>query len=182
VQDAYYSNLPGEHGADIGFLLSIAGWGWHSETALHTLRLITSGLFDRLPSLQLIIGHMGEMLPMALARSSSALSNVVKLQQPVAEYFQSNIHVTTSGYFTRPPLQCALDVLGIDRVMFSIDYPFSTTQQGRDFLDSAAKSLSAQHLGKLSHRNAERLLNGLSHGDSPGENASAADVLLTRQA
>ena len=62
VYDTYFTGLPGE----TGHLLSIAGWGWHAETALHTLRLIVAGVFDRLPSLQLIIGHMGEMLPMAL--------------------------------------------------------------------------------------------------------------------
>ncbi len=63
VQKAYFSGLPGE----LGHLLSIAGWGWHAETGLHVLRLIVSGLFARLPELQLIIGHMGEGLPYALA-------------------------------------------------------------------------------------------------------------------
>ena len=70
VQQAYFSGLPDP----LGYMLSIAGWGWHAETGLHTLRLITSGLFDRLPSLQLIIGHMGEFLPYALARSSNVLT------------------------------------------------------------------------------------------------------------
>jgi uncharacterized protein len=60
VREAYYSGLPGE----MGRMLSIAGWGWHSETALHTLRLIVSGLFDKVPGLQLVIGHMGEGLPL----------------------------------------------------------------------------------------------------------------------
>ena len=69
VRQAYFSGLPGE----LGFLLSIAGWGWHAETGLHTLRLIVSGLFDRFRTLQLIIGHMGEGLPYALARSSGCL-------------------------------------------------------------------------------------------------------------
>jgi predicted TIM-barrel fold metal-dependent hydrolase len=159
VRDAYYSGLPGERGADLGFLLSIAGWGWHSETAIHSLRLIVSGLFDRHPGLQLIIGHMGEMLPMALARTSAVLSNAAThLQRPVAEYFQSNIHVTTSGYFTQPPLRCALDVLGIDRLLFSVDYPFSATTQGRGFLHDAAEWLSEEDMAKLAHGNAERLL------------------------
>ena len=154
VRQAYYSNLPG----DLGLLLSIAGWGWHAETALHTLRLIVSGIFDRLPTLQLIIGHMGEGIPYALARSSAVLSQAAHLRQPVAEYFKSNIHITTSGYFTAPPLQCAIEVVGIDRLMFSVDYPFSPNTRGRDYLNTVAQTLTPEDMTKLTHANAERLL------------------------
>jgi predicted TIM-barrel fold metal-dependent hydrolase len=155
VKNAYFSGLPGE----LGHLLSIAGWGWHAETGLHTLRLILSGLFDRFPSLQLIIGHMGEGLPYALARSSGVLSQAAPhLCQPVAGYFKSNIHLTTSGYFSQPPLRCAMDVVGIDRLMFSIDYPFSPNGRGRAYLDSLQELLSSEDLAKLVHRNAEALL------------------------
>jgi uncharacterized protein len=122
------------------------------------LRLILSGLFDRLPALQLIIGHMGEGLPYALARTSGVLSPAAPhLRQPVADYFRTNIHITTSGYFTQPPLRCALDVLGIDRILFSVDYPFSPNTRGRQFLDSLQPTLSIEDLEKLTHRNAERL-------------------------
>ncbi|HEX4022096.1 MAG TPA: amidohydrolase family protein [Acidobacteriaceae bacterium] len=156
VREAYYSGLPDE----LGFFLSIAGWGWHAETGLHTLRLIVSGLFDRLPSLQLIIGHMGEGLPYALARSSGILSQAAPhLRQPVADYFQSNIHCTTSGYFTLPPLRCALEVVGIDRLLFSVDYPYSPNTRGRAFLDSLSNILDSNDVAKLTHRNAEHLLN-----------------------
>lgn len=155
VQQAYYTGLPG----DLGYLLSVAGWGWHSETALHTLRLIVSGLFDRLPTLQLIIGHMGEGLPYALARSSGVLSQAAHLRQPVADYFRSNIHITTSGYFTQPPLRCAIDVVGIDRLLFSVDYPFSPNTRGRAYLADLEQALTQEDLTKLTHRNAEQLLN-----------------------
>lgn len=155
VERAYFSGLPGE----TGHLLSIAGWGWHAETALHTLRLIVSGVFDRLPGLQLIIGHAGEGLPAALTRSSGILSGAApNLRQPVAAYFQTNIHITTSGYFTLPPFRCALDVIGVDRLMFSVDYPFAANASGRAFLDSLPEMLSADDIAALAHRNAERLL------------------------
>ena len=154
VQKAYYSGLPG----DLGQLLSIAGWGWHAETALHTLRLIVSGVFDRFPGLQLIIGHMGEGLPFALARSSAVLSRAATLRQPVAEYFKTNIHLTTSGYFTQPPLRCALDVVGIDHMMFSVDYPFSPNTHGRKYLDELAAMLSPEELASFTHENAEKLM------------------------
>jgi|SRR5665213_15550 len=155
VRQAYFSGLPG----DLGQMLSIAGWGWHTETGLHTLRLIVSGVFDRLPGLQLIIGHMGEGLPYALARSSGILSHSApQLRQPVSAYFQSNIHITTSGYFTVPPLRCALDVVGIDRLLFSIDYPFSPNTIGQAFANSLSGALGNDDLAKLTHGNAERVL------------------------
>ena len=155
VRQAYFSGLSGE----LGQLLSIAGWGWHAETGLHTLRLIVSGLFDRLPTLQLIIGHMGEGLPYALARSSGILSRAAPhLRQPVAAYFRTNIHLTTSGYFTQPPLHCALEVVGIDRLLFSVDYPFSPNDRGRAFLQGLPDLLSEEDLSRLAYRNAESLL------------------------
>jgi len=154
VMKAYFSGLPG----DTGQLLSIAGWGWHAETALHTLRLIVAGVFDRLPELQMIIGHMGEGLPYALARSSSVLSGPSHLRQTVADYFQSNVHVTTSGYFTQAPLRCAVEVLGIDRMMYSVDYPFSPNTKGKKFLEDAAGWLSEEDMTKLAGGNAARLL------------------------
>jgi uncharacterized protein len=152
VKNVYFSGLP----AETAHLLSIAGWGWHAENGLHTLRLIVSGMFDRFPDLQIVIGHMGEGVPYALARSSSVLGAVTKhLQRSVEEYFRHNFHVTTSGYFTVPPFQCALDVVGIDRLMYSVDYPFSPNTRGRDFLN--ALSLADTDYAKLTHGNAEAL-------------------------
>jgi hypothetical protein len=154
VQKAYFSGLPGE----LGMLLSIAGWGWHAETGLHTLRLIVSGLFDRSPELKLIIGHMGEGLPNALARSSGILSGPAHLKQTVAEYFRTNIHLTTSGYFSQPPLKCAVEVVGIDRILFSVDYPFSPNTYGRKFLQDAAGWLDEAEMEKLKGGNAQQVL------------------------
>jgi predicted TIM-barrel fold metal-dependent hydrolase len=155
VGHAYYSGLPD----GLGYMLSIAGWGWHAETGLHTLRLIVSGLFDRLPGLQVIIGHMGEGLPYALARSSGILSRAATdLRQPVADYFQTNLHITTSGYFTLPPLRCALDVVGIERLLFSVDYPFSPNTHGQTFLETVPALLGPEDIAKLASGNAERLL------------------------
>jgi predicted TIM-barrel fold metal-dependent hydrolase len=153
VRAAYYSGLPG----DTGHLLSIAGWGWHSETAIHILRLILAGVLDRLPKLQVIIGHMGEGIPYALARTNGVLTPASKhLKRSIAETFQQQVHVTTSGYFTRPPFECAREVLGLDRLMYSVDYPFSANSKGRDFLPTL--NLNEADLAKLTHINAEKLL------------------------
>lgn len=153
VQQAYFSGLP----EDLGFLLSTAGWGWHVETGMHCLRLIGMGLFDRFPKLQIIIGHMGENLPYSLARADSVLTrSPQKLCRPFADYFHEHFHVTTSGYFTTPPFLCALQVVGADRILYSVDYPFSPTQAGRRFLDSLP--LNPADMRKIAHQNAERLL------------------------
>lgn len=158
VKQAYYSGMPGPDGELLGELLSIAGWGWHTETGLYALRVIVSGLFDRLPTLQLILGHMGEGIPYALARSGGMLSHVAKhLERSVTDTFLQQVHVTTSGYFTRPSFDCAEEVLGIDRLLFSIDYPFSSNEEGRAFLD-ALNPMNNDRRAKLTHANAERLL------------------------
>jgi uncharacterized protein len=153
VRAAYFSGLP----ENLSFMLSTAGWGWHVETGMHALRLMVSGLFDRFPGLQIIIGHMGEDLPYSLARADTVLSRARQQgSRSVREYFYQHFHITTSGYFTIPPFLCALEVVGADRILFSIDYPFSSTETGRRFLDSLP--LNPADLHKIAHGNAERLL------------------------
>lgn len=153
VMEAYYGGLP----ATQSWGMATAAWGWHSETGIHVLRLVISGVLDRHPGLQLIIGHMGEMLPFMLARADQVLTPLSPtLRQRVADYFQTNIWITTSGFFTHAPLQCALSVVGADRIIFAVDYPFSANKAGRAFLDSAA--ISQADRIKIAHRNAERLL------------------------
>jgi uncharacterized protein len=176
VRDTYYSGLP-DHRGDV---LSIGGWGWHSEVALECLRLMAAGVFDRFPKLKIIIGHMGEGLPYSLARIDSILSRSVpavcftlnlnsqspdpakflRLERRVTEYFQDNFYVTTSGFFTLPPLLLAWQVVGSDHLLFSIDNPFSPNVRGRELLDTLSTRLVMNDgdIAKLVHVNAERLL------------------------
>ena len=153
VRKAYYEGLPGH----AGFTLSIAGWGWHSEVAIHALRLALSGALDRHPRLKLIIGHMGEGLPAMLARCDQVFGRDVRhLRRSLSETIVDQVYITTSGLFTQPPFEVALTVFGIDRVLFSIDYPYSSNRQGRAFLDSV--KLAGGDLEKLAHANADQLL------------------------
>ena len=156
IADIYYSGLPNHAG--MAEALACYGWGWHSETALHVLRLLYSGIFDRYPKLNLIIGHMGEMLPMMMARSERAFKpgNGGANQRTLTETFHQQVHITTSGFFTQPPLRIALDTFGIDNIMFSIDYPFSTNEMGIEFLN--AIELPEEHVAKIAHGNADKLL------------------------
>lgn len=149
----YFAGLPD----GVGGTMSLAGWGWHAENGLHSFRLVLSGVFDRFPKLQFIIGHMGETVPFTLARADDWLSPLAThLERRVADYFLSNFHITTSGYFALQPLLCALTVFGADRIMFAVDYPYSPNESGRHLLDTAP--LSPGDLAKISHKNAERLL------------------------
>ena len=153
VMKAYFGGLP----SSTGFLLSIAAWGWHVETGLHCLRLIVSGLFDRLPKLKIIIGHMGEALPYSIVRADAVLAHDAKhLRRRVSEYFQEHFYITTSGFFSLPPFLCALEVVGADRILFSVDYPYSPNTVGRAFLNSLP--VSPEDMAKIAHGNAERLL------------------------
>ena len=139
------------------FRLATAAWGWHSEVAIHVLRLVLSGTLDRHPKLRLIIGHMGEGLAAMMVRSDRTLADYVgHLTRSVAQTILDQVSVTTSGLFTQPPLDVALAVFGIDRVMFSIDYPYSSNRTGRNFLDTL--KLPAADLEKFAHGNADRLL------------------------
>jgi predicted TIM-barrel fold metal-dependent hydrolase len=153
VQEAYFSGLPSQ----TGFFLATAAWGWHVETGTHCLRLIASGLFDRFPKLRIIIGHMGEDLPFSIARAEMILSRDTKhLKRRVGEYFQEHFYITTSGYFTLPPFLCTLQVVGADRILFSVDYPYSPNAAGRTFLNMLP--VSPEDMAKITHGNAERLL------------------------
>jgi predicted TIM-barrel fold metal-dependent hydrolase len=153
VRRAYYSDL--QPGA--GRVLESAAWGWHSETAIHVLRMVLAGTLDRHPRLKLVIGHMGEMLPVMLARIDevSAL-DIDHLNRPISRTILDQVWLTTSGIFSAPPFLAALLTFGIDRIMFSVDYPYAPNARGRDFLDGI--SLAPADMARLTHGNADALL------------------------
>ena len=153
VHQAYYAGL--EEGA--ARVLATAAWGWHQETAIHLLRMVIAGTLDKHRKLKLIIGHMGEMLPVMLDRIDdvSAL-DIGHLQRPISRQILDQTWITTSGIFTAPPFVAALQTFGIDRIMFSVDYPFAPNESGRKFLERI--SLSPADMEKLTHGNADKLL------------------------
>lgn len=156
VMDAYYSNIGNITGPFDA--LACWGWGWHSETAIHVLRLLVAGIFDTYPQLKIIIGHMGEMLPMMWDRSNRSFQPGAGglNQRTLKDTFRQQLYITTSGLFTQPPLQVALDTIGIDNIMLSVDYPFSNNQMGIDFLNEI--NLPPEQVAKIAHGNADKLL------------------------
>jgi len=153
VRETYYSGLD----PAVAACLSTSGWGWHSECAMHVLRMVANGVFEELPDLKIIVGHMGEGLPFHLDRIEDMLNPVVTGHAlSVVETLRRNLYLTTSGYNSDAPLLCALSAFGVDRVMFSVDHPFGDSVRATTFLNSAP--VSASDLETIAHGTAESLL------------------------
>ena len=149
---ATYSDYPALRGS---------AWGFHIETAEHILRLMLSGVFDRYPKLKVIIGHMGEMLPFWAWRIDHRIKEEgwrekIACKKTIREYLQSNIFITTSGYFDTPALLHAKATMGTDRIMFSVDYPYENCVQAGHWMDTL--SLSHEDKEKIAYKNASGLL------------------------
>lgn len=138
--------------------LMAAVWAFTVETATHALRLITSGLFDRFPRLNIVLGHMGETLPFNIWRTNDAFSmgrGGKQLNKPLAAYLSENFFITTAGNFSTPALLETMLVVGADRIMFSIDYPWASMDDGSKWFDEAP--ISEADRRKIGRENAEKL-------------------------
>ena len=155
VHEAYYANLPTKGMSD---QLARAGWGWHQEVAIHVLRLVLSGTLDKHPKLKIIIGHMGEGLPAMMTRCDQAFARAAgtHLKRSISATILDQVWITTSGFFSLAPFMAALLTFGTDRILFSVDYPFSKHKDGRAFLD--ALPVARDDLRKIAHANADALL------------------------
>jgi 2,3-dihydroxybenzoate decarboxylase len=134
-------------------------WEWTTETASHALRLIVTGVFDRFPRAQVILGHMGETLPFMLWRLDSRYAFTAtdrRVKRNPSEYLRDNFSITTSGQCSDPPLLASLASMGTDRVMFSIDYPYESSDVAGRFIESAAVTEDVRAL--VGHANAEAIL------------------------
>jgi predicted TIM-barrel fold metal-dependent hydrolase len=137
--------------------LSTGSWGWHVDVGTHVLRLYGAGVFDRFPKLKLIIGHNGEALPMFLDRiDSTGLRNDTTFNK----VWNTNIHITTSAFFTIRTFQQLRQVMPIERIMYSVDYPFESTTSGWNFIQELARGrvLTNREMDLFAYKNAERLL------------------------
>jgi predicted TIM-barrel fold metal-dependent hydrolase len=141
----------------VSAMFAAAGWGWHIETAVHLIRMILGGVFDRFPRLQVIIGHLGEGIPFMLPRLNRNFTpDLTKLKRPFGAYLRENVHYTFGGFnFPATFLDLLLEI-GVDRIMFSVDYPYGSMAEARAFLDHIP--VSAADRERIAHGNAERLL------------------------
>ena len=151
VVDAYYRDylekFPG---------LLTAAWGFTVETATQGVRLVLSGVFDAYPGLKVILGHLGESLPFSAWRIDMALARPGNQGSAFRDTFRSHFWVTTSGNFSTPALLCCVMEMGVDRILFSVDYPFVPNAPGVKWMRDVP--LGPEDRAKILSGNARRLL------------------------
>ena len=134
-------------------------YGFGVDTGMHLLAIITSGVFDRFPKLKLVVGHLGEALPFWLFRldymhratvASKRYAFMKPLQRQVSDYLRENVYVTSSGMAWAPAIQFCQQVLGVDRVMYAMDYPYQF---------EASEVLAMDSVGTAADRNSFYALN-----------------------
>ncbi len=133
-----------------------AAWGFTVETATQAIRLILGGVFEAHPQLKIILGHLGEGLPFYLWRINMGLTRDGAGPTWFRDTFCEHFWITTSGFFSDPALLCCMMEMGIDRILFSIDYPFVDNQPGAKWLETLP--LCAEDKEKLLNGNVKRLL------------------------
>jgi predicted TIM-barrel fold metal-dependent hydrolase len=150
VLKAYFEGFPE---------LQTAAWGFAMETCTHFMRMIFAGVFDAFPRLKIILGHLGEGIPFWLDRfeDHTRFAMVERgLKKTPRQYMTENLVITCSGNFSVPSLLCSVMTLGIDNVMFSVDWPYESNRIGVDFLNRLP--FAEADKAKIAHGNAERIL------------------------
>ncbi len=153
VREPYY----GGFNKEVSARLSLFGWGWHNEAGVHVIRMMLAGIFDRHPRLQVISGHWGEMVPFYLQRMDDSLpQEATGLARTLTDTYRQHVYVTPSGMLNLPHFEFIHKVLGPDRILYSVDYPYLTLSGARAFLERLA--VSQEDREKIAHGNAETLL------------------------
>lgn len=155
VTKAYYGTYLEQYPA-----LLTAGWGFTVETATQGIRIVLSGVLDKYPNLKIILGHLGESLPFSLWRIDQALSrpeNKSTSSSSFRDAFSEHFWITTSGNFSNPALLCCVMEMGIDRILFSIDYPFVENTPGVEWVENDVPLCKEDRI-KILSGNAEKLL------------------------
>lgn len=153
VQQVYYGGFTDE----VTARLSMFGWGWHNESGVQLLRLMLSGAFDRNPKLNVISGHWGEMLPFYLQRLDDSIPQEASgLNRTLTKTFQDQVFVTPSGMLTMPHFQFIYELMGAEKILYSIDYPYQSLDGAQAFIHNLP--ISDQEKELIAHGNTEKLL------------------------
>jgi 5-carboxyvanillate decarboxylase len=136
-------------------------YGFGVDTGMHLLAIITRGAFDRFPKLRIVVGHLGEALPFWMFRldymhratvNSQRYSFLKPLQRKVSEYLRENVYVTSSGMAWAPAIQFCQQVLGVDRVMYAMDYPYQFEASEVVEMDAAGTDIERRKFYELNAR------------------------------
>jgi 2,3-dihydroxybenzoate decarboxylase len=150
VMDVYYK----EYAKDFPMVIR-AAWGFTVETATIAIRLVLSGIFEKHPNLKIVLGHLGETLPFLVWRIDQALSRPGAKPMRFRDIFCRNFWITTSGNFSNPALLCCAMEMGVDRILFAIDWPFVPNPPGTTWMESVP--LCDEDKAKILSGNARRL-------------------------
>jgi len=153
VQVPYYGGFERELAAR----LSMFAWGWHNEAGIQVVRMLLAGVFDRHPRLQVISGHWGEMVPFFLQRLEDSIpQEASRLQRPIVQTYREHVVVSPSGMLTMPHFQFIHALMGPERILYSIDYPYQSLDGARAFIEDLPVSDGERF--SIAQGNAERLL------------------------
>ena len=150
VMDAYYK----DYVQDFPMVIR-AAWGFTVETATQAIRLVLSGVFDAYPRLKIVLGHLGETLPFLLWRIDHALARPSGKAMRFRDVFCEHFYITTSGNFSNPALLCCVMELGIDRILFAVDWPFVPNKPAVEWINTVP--LCDEDKVKILSANAKRL-------------------------
>ncbi|EXJ59808.1 hypothetical protein A1O7_03955 [Cladophialophora yegresii CBS 114405] len=154
----------GNYSANVSNFLANHGFHWHSEVALHVMRLFASKLFDKHRHLKLLLGHMGETLPFLIDRIHKLVQRTwpseSKPRRHLLQVWHENIYITTAGMFSLAPMACLIHMCCADKVLYSVDYPFCAHEDGVKFMHALHGSgmINDQDFEAIAYKNAERLL------------------------
>jgi 2,3-dihydroxybenzoate decarboxylase len=151
VSNLYYKDYAADFPEIVGPAL-----GFTLETATQIVRLILSGVCDKYPNLKLVVGHLGEGIPFLLWRINQSFSRPGNRGNSFQDTFRNNFYLTTSGNFSDNALACAIAEVGVDHILFSVDWPFISNTMATDWLKNT--SLSAADKAKVFGGNASKLL------------------------
>jgi predicted TIM-barrel fold metal-dependent hydrolase len=160
TKEIFQQSYAGNFSARAMGVMGGAMWGWHSEVGLHVLRLHAAGVFDKFPKLKIILGHFGEIMPFMLQRIQNQELIMGQLKRPFGQVWDENIWITTSACWSLDPMRCILGNTKIERIMYSIDYPFTSNEDGLQWIEDLEKSglVTKDQLDLIAYKNAESLL------------------------
>ena len=155
IQSYYYQS--DNYSKAIGAVFGGYGFGWHVDVGIHVLRMIFSGIFDKLPTLKIISGHWGETVPAFLDRFDMAFRReVTGLKKNISDYYRANVYLTPSGILSVDQLEYLVKVMGADHILHAVDYPYIKPKGIYEFI--ADSRLTDEQKELIAHGNAERIL------------------------
>lgn len=153
--DVYQAYYKGNYPDVTAATFACFGYGWHVDVGIHAIHLVLSGVFDRYPNLNLIIGHWGEFIPFFMERMDTILF-ADHLKHSISYYFKNNFYYTPSGMLTQPQFDLLKTEVGVDRILYAADFPYVEPEQLSTFLNEL--NLSDREINKISYENGANLL------------------------